>query len=47
MALLLLTGLAAQPASAQWRRFPRLRYVDQKQRPNPRNEFEPEPNEGI
>lgn len=43
MALLLLTGLAAQPASAQFRRLPRMRYVDQKQRTNPRNEFEPEP----
>lgn len=47
LALLPLALLAAQPARAQWRTRPRLRYVDQKERPNPRNEFNPEPNNGA
>jgi hypothetical protein len=36
-------GLASHGASAQMRTFPRLRYADQKERANPRNEFNPEP----
>lgn len=42
-ALTLLAGLAAQPASAQLRTFPRLRYVDQKEKPAPRENFQPQP----
>lgn len=47
LGLSLLAGLAARPVLAQSRAFPRLRYVDDKQKPNPRNEFNPEPNGAI
>jgi hypothetical protein len=43
LALMLLAGLAAMPASAQLRTFPRLRYVDQKEKPAPRANFQPQP----
>lgn len=45
--ILLAAGLVAMPAAAQVRTFPRLRYVDQKQKPAPRNEFQPQPNGAI
>ena len=40
-------GLAAKPAAAQLRTFPRLRYVDQKQKPVPRENFQPQPNGAL
>lgn len=45
--LMLLAGLLAQPALAQSRRFARFRVVDEKQKTNPRNEFNPEPRNGA
>jgi hypothetical protein len=44
LVILLLTGIAAQPVGAQRPTYPRLRYVDQSQKPNPRNDFNPQPN---
>ena len=45
--LMLLAGLVAQPALAQSRGFARFRVVDEKQKTNPRNEFNPEPRNGA
>lgn len=47
LTLMLLAGLAAQPVLAQSRTYPRLQYVDEKQKPNPRGEFNPVPNRGA
>jgi hypothetical protein len=44
--LALFAGTASLPAVAQVRNLPRLRYVDEKQKPNPRNEFQPQPKNG-
>jgi hypothetical protein len=48
LGFLLLTGVVAQPARAQFRTFPRLQYAAQKQNPNARNVFNPpaKPNNG-
>jgi len=48
LGFLFLAGAVAQPARAQFRTFPRLRYVAQRETPNARNHFNPEakPNNG-
>jgi len=43
----IVAGVAVKPAAAQLRTFPRLRYVDEKQKPAPRNEFQPRPNGAL
>ncbi len=45
--IVFVAGLAAKPAAAQLRTFPRLRYVDQKQKPVPRENFQPQPNGAL
>ena len=45
--IVLAAAMAAMPAVAQVRNFPRLRYVDQKQKPAPRENFQPQPNGGL
>jgi hypothetical protein len=41
--LVLVVGLTSQPASAQFQTFPRLRNIAQKEKPNVRDNFDPQP----